>query len=127
MKQVGYAPAKAVYQVLRSALAPWTRSHGFRRWPGTQAGWQKALGTGQLLGFKFEGYILVNPDTGTSLGGLVQLESSNGSIPEMIRQAPISCCLVPSELDRFLGGRVAKPIDTTPPHLRPTWLDSSSP
>jgi hypothetical protein len=30
---------------------------------------------------------------------------------------------LPGALDRFLEGRVAKPIDTTPPHLRPKWLE----
>src|SRR5688500_16875581 len=57
--QSGYAPAKTVYQELRSAVAPWTKSHGFRRWAGTQAGWRKTIGAGQLLGFKFEGYSMV--------------------------------------------------------------------
>jgi hypothetical protein len=32
--------------------------------------------------------------------------------------------VLPAALDRFLEGRVAKPIDTTPPHLRPKWLES---
>jgi hypothetical protein len=32
--------------------------------------------------------------------------------------------VLPGALDRFLGGRVAKPIDTTPPYLRPKWLES---
>lgn len=195
----GYAPAKTVYQELRSALAPWTKSHGFRRWAGTQAGWQKAINAEELLGFKFEGYSMVNPDTGSSLAGLVQLESISQPTAHLIRQAPFSCCLERSELDRlariqgainqrrpplpqylerdaqedsllghhlrelyapspeyregqllrfsyysiedvrdlvrfiagalpaglnrFLEGSVAKPIDTTPPHLKPEWLN----
>jgi hypothetical protein len=83
----GYAPAKTVYQELRSALAPWTKSHGFRRWAGTQAGWQKAINAEELLGFKFEGYSMVNPDTGSSLAGLVQLESISQPTAHVIRQA----------------------------------------
>jgi hypothetical protein len=197
----GYAPAKTVYQELRSALAPWTKSHGFRRWPGTQAGWQKPIGAAQLLGFKFEGYSLLNPDIGSSLAGLVQLEAQEQAAAGPIRQAPFSCCLgrveldrlariqgainqrrpplppylerdareesllghhlrelyqpapeyregqlvsfayysienvrdlvgfivavLPGALERFLEGRVAKPIDTTPPHLRPNWLKAA--
>ena len=30
--------------------------------------------------------------------------------------------LLPQALDRFLQGRVAKPIGDTPPHLQPKWL-----
>jgi hypothetical protein len=30
--------------------------------------------------------------------------------------------VLPHALDRFLQGRVATPIDGTPPHLRPRWL-----
>ena len=30
--------------------------------------------------------------------------------------------VLPQALDRFLQGRVANPIDDTPPHLRPKWL-----
>lgn len=194
-----YVHAKTAYHVLRSAIAPWTKSHGFRRWSGTPAGWQKAIDEEQLLGFKFEGYSLVNPDIGTSLSGLVQLESA-GQASVLIRQAPFSCCLMtpeldrlariqgainqrrrklpeylerdaredsllghhlrelyapspqyregqligfsyysiedlrdlvafivavlPDALDRFLKGQEAKPIDTTPSHLRPKWLDA---
>jgi hypothetical protein len=200
--QSGYAPAKTVYQELRSAVAPWTKSHGFRRWAGTPAGWQKTIGAGQRLGFKFEGYSMVNPDIGSSLSGLVQLESAGEPTAGPIRQALFSCCLdrseldrlagiqgainrrrpplpeylerdaredsllghhlrelyapspeyregqlvsfeyfsiedvrdlvgfiaavLPGALDRFLEGRVAKPIDTTPPHLRPKWLEAGS-
>jgi len=29
---------------------------------------------------------------------------------------------LPQALERFLQGRVAKPVDRTPPHLRPKWL-----
>ena len=30
--------------------------------------------------------------------------------------------VLPQALERFLQGRVAKPVDDTPPHLRPKWL-----
>ncbi len=32
--------------------------------------------------------------------------------------------VLPQALERFLQGRVAKPVDDTPPHLRPKWLTS---
>jgi hypothetical protein len=32
--------------------------------------------------------------------------------------------VVPQALERFLQGRVAQPVDDTPPHLRPKWLDT---
>jgi len=196
--RAAYAQAKTVYQELRAALTPWAKSHGFRRWSGTQAGWRKAIHAAQILGFKFEGYSMVDPDVGNSLTGLVQLDPSSSPGATPIRQAPFSCCLVgaeldqlariegainqrrpplpeylekdaredsllghylrtlyqvvpeyregevvelayhsiddvrdlarfisavlPAALDRFLEGRVAQPIDTTPPHLRPKWL-----
>jgi hypothetical protein len=196
-----FAPSKLVYQELRSAIAPWARRAGYRRWSGTQAGWQRAVRPGQLLRFKFEGYSQVNPDIGGSLSGLVQLESSSEGAADLLRQSPFSCCVSPAELgrladiqgtinrkrpplpqylasdaqsdsvlghrlrelyapspqyregqpvslsyysiddvrelvgflaavlpralERFLEGRVATPIDTTPPHLRPQWLEGS--
>jgi hypothetical protein len=165
---------------------------------GTQAGWQKSVDTEQQLLFKFEGYSLVNPDTGNSYHGLVQLEPLGSHGSTILRQSDFSCCLVQAELDelariqgtinrrrpplpwylkkdvaadsllghdlqalydptpqyreghmisfryhglqdarefaafvaavlpqaleRFLQGRVAKPVDDTPPHLRPKWL-----
>lgn len=195
----GYAPAKIVYQELRAAITPWAKAHGFRRWSGTQAGWQKAIGADRLLGFKFEGFSMVNPDTGSSMHGWVQLEPSSGAATAAsLRQASFSQCLARSELDplariqgainrrrprlpdylkkdaqadtllghglralydpspeyregqsieleyysledvrdfvsfivaalpgvleRFQEGRIAKAIDTTPPHLKPAWL-----
>lgn len=30
--------------------------------------------------------------------------------------------ILPQALERFLQGRVATPVDRTPPHLRPKWL-----
>ena len=30
--------------------------------------------------------------------------------------------VLPQALERFLQGRVAKPVDDTPPHLKPKWL-----
>lgn len=192
-----YASAKTVYQEFRAAIGPWAKSSGFRRWTGTQLGWQKDLSDKNRLAFRFDGYSMVDPDVGSSLSGLVQLEPSS-DLTSILRQSPFSCCLVPSELDalarlqgainrrrppipsylkkhveedsllgnhlrelyrpdpayqegqivslayfslqdvkelaafvagilpaaldRFLQGQVAKPIDTTPPHLKPQWL-----
>jgi hypothetical protein len=42
------------------------RSHGFRRWSGIPAGWQKAVNADELLEFKFEGYSMVDPAVGNS-------------------------------------------------------------
>jgi hypothetical protein len=193
-----YASAKAAYQELRSMIEPWAKANNYRRWAGTQAGWQKPMDAEQRLFFKFEGYTLVNPDTGNSYHGLVQLEPLGSHGSAILRQSDFSCCLVqaeldelariqgvvnrrrpplpgylkkdaavdsllghdlralydptpqyreghlisfryhslqdarefsafiaavlPQALDRFLQGRVAKPIDDTPPHLRPKWL-----
>ena len=193
-----YATAKAAYRELRSAIGPWAKANSYRRWPGTQAGWQKPVGAEQYLFFKFQGYSMVNPDTGNSYDGLVQLEPVGARGSAILRQSPFSCCLVQAELDelariqgainrrrpplpeyyrkdatedsllgdhlrrlydpapryreghmisfryhslqgarelaafiagvlpqaleRFLQGRVAKPVDDTPPHLRPKWL-----
>ena len=51
-----YATAKVACRELRAAIGPWAKANGCKRWPGTQAGWQKAAGAGQDLLFKFEGY-----------------------------------------------------------------------
>ena len=58
-----YAPAKAAYRELRVTIGPWAKANGYRRWAGTQAGWQKPMDEQRLL-FKFEGESFVNPDTG---------------------------------------------------------------
>lgn len=193
-----YATARVAYQELRAAVAPWASGRGFTRWAGTQAGWQQSVDADCLLRFKFEGYSMVNPDTGNSYDGLVQLEPRVTQTSEILRQSPFSCCLVQAELDelariqgainarrpplpaylradlhrdsllghglratydpspryaegymisfgyhtvedarelaafiaralpqaleRFMQGQVAKPIATTPPHLKPRWL-----
>jgi hypothetical protein len=77
----GHATAKAAYRELRSTLRPWAKEHDYRRWAGTQAGWQKPVDTEQRLLFKFEGDTFANPDIGNSFRGLVQLEplGSQGS------------------------------------------------
>jgi len=61
-----YATAKAAYRELRSMIGPWAKANNYRRWAGTQAGWQKPMDAEQRLLFKFEGYTFVNPDTGNS-------------------------------------------------------------
>lgn len=193
-----YATSKAAYRELRSAIGTWAKANAYRRWAGTQAGWQKPTVAEQRLLFKFEGYSMVNPDTGNSYHGLVQLEPLNAHGSTILRQSDFSCCLIQPELDelariqgminrrrpplpgylekyfaadtilghglraeydpapryregkiiefgyygfqdvqelsafiaavlpqaleRFLEGRVAKPVDDTPPHLKPKWL-----
>jgi hypothetical protein len=195
-----YAHAKDVYKELREALGPWTAANGFRRWPRTVAGWQRASGTDRLLRFMFEGASRWGDrDTGHSLTGLVQLDPAPGDpAATPIRQSTFSSCLIraeldrlaaiqgainrrrprlpaeysddvradtllghylrslyepspryqegeyitlsyygiedvrdwtrfmievlPAVLDRFVEGRNPRPIDTTPPHLKPKWL-----
>ena len=96
-----YATAKAAYRELLSTIGPWARANGYRRWAGTQAGWQKPVDAGQRLLFKFEGYSLVNPDTGNSFHGLVQLEPLDSRGSTILRQSNFSCCLVQAELDEL--------------------------
>ena len=193
-----YATAKAAYRELRSMIGPWAKANNYRRWAGTQAGWQKPTDAEQRLLFKFEGDTFASPETGNSYHGLVQLEPWLFKGSTILRQSNFSCCLVqaelddlariqaavnrrrpplpsylkkdaaadsllghslralydpapqyreghlisfsfhglqdarefsafiaallPQALDRFLQGRVARPIDDTPPHLQPKWL-----
>jgi hypothetical protein len=51
--------------------------------------------------FKFEGFALVNADTGNSYRGLVQLEPSGSHGSTILRQSDFSCCLVQAELDEL--------------------------
>jgi len=197
-----YATAKAAYRELSSRIGPWAKANNYRRWAGTQAGWQKPVDAEQRLLFKFEGDTFANSDIGNSYRGLVQLEPLGSQGSAILRQSDFSRCLVqleldelariqgavnrrrpplpgylkkdaaadsllghglralydptpryreghlisfsyhslqdarelaafiagvlPQALDRFLQGRVAKPIDDTPTHLRPKWLSANS-
>lgn len=195
-----YAHANDAYKELRDMLGPWTAADGFQQWPGTVAGWSKAVDPERLLRFKFEGASRMgDSDMGHALAGLVQLDPApGGPAATPIRQSAFSTCLVggeleqlaaiqgainrrrpplpagfaedfradsllghflrglyepspkyqegehvslsyyaiddvrewarfiagvlPAVLDRFLAGRTPRPIDTTPPHLKPRWL-----
>ena len=57
-------------------------------------------------------------------GQLVSLEYF--SIEDVRDLVGFIAAVLPGALDRFLEGRAAKPIDTTPPHLRPKWLEAGS-
>lgn len=98
-----YAHAKDVYKELRDGLGPWTAANGFRRWPGTVAGWQRAAGTDQILRFMFEGSGRAgDPEMGNSLAGRLQLDPFPGDAAATpIRQRAFSGCLVRPELDRL--------------------------
>jgi hypothetical protein len=50
-----YATAKVAYRELRSMIGPWAKANDYRRWAGTQSGWQKPVDAEQRLLFKFEG------------------------------------------------------------------------
>jgi hypothetical protein len=43
-------------------------------------------------------------------------------LPDVRELAAFIAGVLPQALERFLHGRVAKPVDDTPPHLRPKWL-----
>jgi hypothetical protein len=89
-----YAHAKDVYKELRETLGPWTKANGFRRWPGTVAGW--------LLRFQFESSVWGDPETGNALTGCVQLDPSPEDLAATaIRQSIFTSCLVHSELERL--------------------------
>jgi len=59
-----YATARAAYRELRSAIGPWAKANDYRRWAGTQAGWQKPIDAEQPLLSKFEGYVPWSRSTG---------------------------------------------------------------
>jgi len=44
-----YATARAAYRELCSAIGPWAKANDYRRWAGTQAGWQKPIDAEQQL------------------------------------------------------------------------------
>lgn len=96
-----YATAKVAYRELRSAIGAWAKRDGYRRWPDTQAGWQKRAGGGQDLLFKFEGSSFANPELGNDFHGLIQLEPSGSRGSVIVRQADFSKCLVQAELDQL--------------------------
>jgi hypothetical protein len=97
-----YAHAKDVYKELREALGPWAKANGFRRWPGTVAGWQRSQGELELLRFKFESSVWGDPETGNALTGYVQLDPSPGDLAATpIRQVMFTSCFIQSELDRL--------------------------
>ena len=114
-----YAGAKAAYKELRDAIGPWAKANGFLRTKGTQANWEKPVDPDQLLRFMFEGYSMVNPDTGNSYHGYVQLEPRVTSTGEIVRQSSFSCCLVQAELDEL--ARVQGAINARRPPL-PDYL-----
>ena len=96
----GYAKAKDAYRELRAAIGPWAKEHGYQRWAGTQAGWQKRMGGEDLL-FKFEGMSFASPDTGNDLHGLIQTEPHGSRGSAILRQAGFSRCLLQDELDEL--------------------------
>jgi len=114
-----YATAKAAYRELRSTIGLWAKTNGYRRWAEAQAGWQKPTDAEQRLLFKFEGYSFVNPDTGYSYHGLVQLEPLGSHGSAILRQSDFSCCLVQAELDEL--ARIQGAINQRRPPL-PSYL-----
>ena len=114
-----YAPAKAAYRELRATIGPLAKAKGYRRWAGTQAGWQKPMGEQRLL-FKFEGDSFVNPDTGNSYHGHVQLEPLSAHGSTILRQSDFSRCLVQAELDQLaqIQGRINRQRPSLPSYLK---------
>jgi hypothetical protein len=121
-----YAPAKAAYRELRATIGPWAKANGYRRWAGTQAGWQKPMGEQRLL-FKFEGDSFVNPDTGNSYHGLVQLEPLGAHGSTILRQSDFSRCLVQAELDELaqIQGAINRRRPSLPSYLKKDAAEDS--
>jgi hypothetical protein len=115
-----YAPAKAAYRELRSVIGPWAKANNYRRWAGTQAGWQKPTNAEQRLLFKFEVDTFANPDIGNSYHGLVQLEPLDSQGSTILRQSNFSCCLVQPELDELarIQGAVNRRRPPLPRYLK---------
>jgi len=63
---------------------------------------------------------LYRPDPAYRAGQIVGL--AYFSLQDVKELAAFVVGVLPAALDRFLQGHVAKPIDTTPPHLKPKWL-----
>jgi hypothetical protein len=90
-----YARSAEVYKEIRAALGPWAKANGYRRRPGSQAGWVRPLGTERTLAFWFE----VNawgsgPTGGNSFHGVLE------EAPPM-RQRDFTQCLEQAELDQL--------------------------
>jgi len=51
-----------------------------------------------------------------------ELHFSYHTLQDARELAAFVATVLPQALERFLRGRVAKPVDETPPHLRPKWL-----
>ena len=96
-----YVTAKAAYQELRAIIGPGAKASNYRRWAGTQAGWQKPVDGERRLLFKFESGTFVSSDIGNSYHGLVQLEPLGSQGSSILRQSNFSCCLVQAELDEL--------------------------
>ena len=123
----GYAPARLAYRELRSAIGPWAKASGYRRWPGTQAGWQKPVAGGQDLLFKFEGSSFASPDMGNDLDGLIQLEPSGSRGSSILRQSGFSRCLVQAELDELarIQGAINRRRPPLPSDLKKEYAEDS--
>jgi hypothetical protein len=115
-----YATAKVAYRELRSTIGPWAKANNYRRWAGTQAGWQKPIGAEQRLLFKFEVDTFANADIGNSYHGLVQLEPLGSQGSTILRQSNFSCCLVQAELDELarMQGAVNRRRPPLPSYLK---------
>ena len=59
-------------------------------------------------------YLLLRPPATAGFASL--------SFMDIRELAAFLAAILPQALERFLQGRVATPVDRTPPHLRPKWL-----
>jgi hypothetical protein len=103
---VPYARSAEVYKEIRTALGPWAKASGYRRRPGSQAGWVRPLGTERELGFWFELNVWGSGATGgnTFHGTLEEAPSkASGVTPDRgnMRQLHLTNCLEPAELDEL--------------------------
>jgi len=89
-----------------------------RRRPPLPCYLKKDVAADSLLGYEL--HALYNPTPQYREGHMISF--SYHGLQDARQLAAFVAAVLPQALERFLQGRVAKPVDHTPPHLRPKWL-----
>ena len=118
------AMAERTVSSVRSGPTACHEYGGFRHRHGPRGQQRRWSRPGEPRLFKFEGDSFVNPDTGNSYHGLVQLEPLSAHGSTILRQSDFSRCLVQAELDELAQIRGA--IDRRRPSL-PCILGRTTP